>query len=142
MNVRYCERCKAFFGGGAFKIVDSCIYCEGDVIERNISCDDVDVLYEVTPIDNFETVVEAMISLKEKDVIEYELKMSQFRNQVGQQKQIKAQLKPSNLPKCPRCGSTAITAGQRGWNLMWGFIGSSDTVNRCSNCGHKWKPRK
>ena len=44
------------------------------------------------------------------------------------------------LPKCPRCGSTSITAGQRGYSLLWGFIGSGNTVNRCSNCGHKWKP--
>lgn len=43
-------------------------------------------------------------------------------------------------PRCPRCGSTAITAGQRGFSLWTGFIGSSKTVNRCANCGYKWKP--
>jgi len=43
-------------------------------------------------------------------------------------------------PKCPRCGSTAITAGQRGYSLLWGFLGSGNAVNRCSNCGNKWKP--
>ena len=85
--------------------------------------------------------LETMISLKEKDIIEYELKMSQFRNQVNQQEQSKAQSKPQpNQPKCPRCGSTSITAGQRGYSLMWGFLGSGNTVNRCANCGHKWKP--
>lgn len=46
-----------------------------------------------------------------------------------------------NIPKCPRCGSTAITAGQRGFSIVTGFWGSSATVNRCSNCGYKWKPK-
>lgn len=48
--------------------------------------------------------------------------------------------KKSNQPKCPKCGSTAITAGQRGYSLLTGFIGSSKTMNRCANCGYKWKP--
>lgn len=46
----------------------------------------------------------------------------------------------SNQVKCPKCGSTSITAGQRGYSLLTGFIGSGKTVNRCANCGHKWKP--
>ena len=46
----------------------------------------------------------------------------------------------ANVPKCPTCGSTAITAGQRGYSFLTGFIGSSKTVNRCANCGYKWKP--
>ena len=45
-----------------------------------------------------------------------------------------------NQPKCPKCGSTAITTGQRGFSLVTGFIGSNKTMNRCANCGHKWKP--
>lgn len=49
-------------------------------------------------------------------------------------------LKENNQPKCPKCGSTAITAGQRGYSFLTGFIGSSKTMNRCANCGHWWKP--
>lgn len=45
-----------------------------------------------------------------------------------------------NTPKCPKCGSTAITTGARGVNLTSGMIGASKTVNRCTNCGHTWKP--
>lgn len=41
---------------------------------------------------------------------------------------------------CPRCGSTAITTGSRGYSLVWGFAGSNKTVNRCGKCGHTWKP--
>ena len=42
--------------------------------------------------------------------------------------------------KCPRCGSTAITTGSRGYGLVWGFAGSGKTVNRCGKCGYSWKP--
>lgn len=45
-------------------------------------------------------------------------------------------------PKCPKCGSTSITTGQRGYSLLTGFLGSNKTVNRCANCGHTWKPGK
>ena len=47
-----------------------------------------------------------------------------------------------NTPKCPKCGSTAITTTSRGWKWTTGFIGSGQTINRCGNCGHTWKPRK
>lgn len=43
--------------------------------------------------------------------------------------------------RCPNCNSTSISTGTRGWSMMWGFIGSGSTVNRCARCGHKWKPR-
>ena len=52
-----------------------------------------------------------------------------------------------NNPKCPRCGSTAITTGQRGFKYHWFvwfdlcFFGSNITVNRCGNCGHSWEPK-
>ena len=41
---------------------------------------------------------------------------------------------------CPRCGSTAVTTGSRGYSLVWGFAGSGKTVNRCGKCGYSWKP--
>lgn len=44
--------------------------------------------------------------------------------------------------KCPKCGSTQITAGARGVNALWGFVGASKTVNRCMKCGHSWTPHK
>lgn len=42
--------------------------------------------------------------------------------------------------KCPRCGSTAVTTGQRGFSILTGFLGSNKTVNRCGKCGYTWKP--
>ena len=81
--------------------------------------------------------IDAMINLYQADIIEYELKMSQFRQQLEGQKQAQ-----DTRPKCPKCGSTAITTGSRGVNFTFGLIGASKTVNRCSNCGHTWKPKK
>lgn len=48
----------------------------------------------------------------------------------------------TGLVSCPKCFSTQISTGSRGYSIFWGFIGSGDTVNRCANCGHKWKPRR
>ena len=87
--------------------------------------------------DNY-AVVDAMIELRQKDIIEYELKMSQFRDRA---KQIRlARIDEEERVKCHRCGSTNITTGQRGFKLTTGFIGSNKTVNRCGNCGYSWKP--
>lgn len=44
--------------------------------------------------------------------------------------------------RCPKCSSTQITTGSRGYSMVWGFVGAGKTVNRCANCGHKWEPRK
>lgn len=76
---------------------------------------------------------QAMIDLKEKDIIEFNAKMAQF----NQQKALE-----ESKPHCPKCGSTAISTGARGVNYLWGFIGASKTVNRCSNCGYTWKPKR
>lgn len=42
---------------------------------------------------------------------------------------------------CPRCGSSAVTTGQRGYSLLTGFLGSNKTVNRCGKCGYSWQPK-
>lgn len=51
-------------------------------------------------------------------------------------------MEQSNILKCPKCNSQNIAIGKRGFSLLTGFIGSSQTMNRCGNCGHKWKPRR
>ena len=49
--------------------------------------------------------------------------------------------KEANKIRCPRCGSTQITTGQRGFSFWTGFIGANKTVNRCAKCGHSWRPK-
>ena len=46
----------------------------------------------------------------------------------------------NDIIKCPKCGSTHIATGARGFNVWTGFLGSGKTVNRCGSCGHMWKP--
>lgn len=47
-----------------------------------------------------------------------------------------------DVVRCPKCKSTQIVTGQRGYSVVWGFLGSNKTMNRCAKCGHKWEPKK
>ncbi len=42
--------------------------------------------------------------------------------------------------RCPKCGSTSIVTTNRGFSLMWGFIGSGSPRNVCQKCGYRFKP--
>ena len=82
-----------------------------------------------------------MIELKEKDIIEFNLKMSQFRTQAQQQKQ--NETLTNNTPKCPTCGSTnieKISVGKKAiGGAMFGLFSSNIRNNmHCRNCGAKW----
>lgn len=105
------------------------------MIDTGISFDEFNIIRKLSSEDG---LLDAMVELKKKDIIEYNLKISQFKTQLQQQKSSVSQ--STNTVLCPRCGSTNITAGQRGYSLLTGFVGSGSTVNRCANCGHKWKP--
>lgn len=84
----------------------------------------------------------AMAKLKEEDIIEFNVKYAPMKMAVEQKWEENRRRKAlANAPKCPKCGSIHITTGSRGVSGFWGFIGASKTVNRCSSCGHTWKPR-
>ena len=134
--VKQCLKCKQIIGCCKLEdLVHIANNCNGELKTLNISWDELSIIEDISTDKNF---IEAMIDLKEKDIIEYNLKMSQFKAQLQQQKSSAPQ--SANTVRCPRCGSTNITAGQRGYSLLTGFVGSGSTVNRCANCGHKWKP--
>ena len=84
------------------------------------------------------TFIDAMINHHQTDIIEYELKMSQFRSQLEQQKQTQ-----DNRPKCPTCNSTNIAKidglERAGSIAVFGLF--SKKINKtfkCKNCGHTW----
>lgn len=112
--------------------------CNGNFIETSLSYDDFWVLCDISDDNDF---LQAMIDLKERDIIEFNLKMSQFKSQLEQQKSNKAQ--NSNRPKCPTCGSTnieKISVTKKAFGgAMFGIL-SSDVRNsmHCKNCGAKW----
>ena len=107
--------------------------------EININIDEYLILEKIS---NDISFFEAMIKLKQDDIIEYQSRMSQFRNQIEQQEQIKKQSEEQqrNQVRCPKCGSIHIAEGTRGYTLTTGFIGSSNFRYVCKNCGFKWKP--
>lgn len=42
-------------------------------------------------------------------------------------------------PFCPKCGSTDLSANNRGYSMITGTIGSKDVYITCIKCGHRWK---
>lgn len=44
--------------------------------------------------------------------------------------------------KCPKCGSASINTINRGYSIVWGFLGSGSARNVCQKCGYKWVPGK
>lgn len=134
-----CEKCGAV---GLCNDTDQLIHkvnnCNGNLKKTNISENDFDLLHDISDDKNF---LQAMIDLKEKDIIEYNLKMSQFKSQLEQQKSNKAQ--NDNTPRCPHCRSTnirPISGLNRGASIaMWGIF--SKKINKsfeCLNCKYTW----
>lgn len=138
--VQYCPKCFEYYGAGIFKSCEKCLYCDGELTELNIEKDEFNILYRISSDNSF---LEAMIDLKEKDPIEFQLKISQFKTQLQQQEQLKQTIEESSSSKkltCPKCGSTNIQTTNRGFSLVTGFIGSGSPRNVCQQCGFKWKP--
>lgn len=107
-----------------------------DITGSNISIGDILMLKEISCNKDF---LQAMIELKEKDIIEYTAKLSQFKSQVNQQTQ---QIN-NNKPKCPTCGSTKLskvsTISKAGSVALWGLFSQKVKKNwHCGNCGYEW----
>lgn len=120
-----------------------CPFCKQKLIDTMLTKEDFFAIGEYSNYNR--DLLLAMIDLRKKDIIEFETKMQPFRQDAKRreeeaERRTQEYLAKKNLPKCPKCGSTSITSGQRGYSLLTGFIGSGKTVNRCANCGYKWKP--
>lgn len=138
--IRTSEKNAEFVKGFIFtsdKNVNNCPHCGMPLCDVPITIDDFATIRTVSNYNR--ELLEAMIALKEKDIIEYELKMSQFRNQAQQIEQTKPKTKEKPIT-CPKCGSTSIISGTRGFTFTTGFFGSGNYRKVCENCGYKWKP--
>lgn len=107
------------------------------LVETNITEEELDLMGEASNYNRH--FLEAMIDLKQKNVIEYELKMSQFRSQVGQQKQQEQVKQESNSIRCPYCHSTNVkkisTTSRAASAMVFGII--SKKIGKqwhCDNC--------
>lgn len=147
-RVIYCQKCAhtkydnmhyMFFPyNGYYRIHQTSNTCpknHNHIFETNMTEDDYDILVQISRDTAF---FEAMMKLKDEDIIEYESRMSQFRQQINQQKSDKSD---DEAVKCPKCGSTNISTGARSVSFVFGFLGADKTVNRCAKCGYSWKPR-
>ena len=112
-----------------------CLKCGNSLKEYNITKEEFITIYKISNDRNF---LEQMIQLKETDLIEYQLKLSQFKTQLQQQESSKIQ--NSNIPKCPTCSSTNIHKisglSKAGSVAMWGIF--SRKVHKqwhCDSCG-------
>ena len=54
----------------------------------------------------------------------------------------RAEYSKQGIPTCPKCGSPSIATVNRGFSIIWGFIGSGQPINVCQNCGNKWEVGK
>lgn len=137
--VKKCNKCGRFcVCSDDDYIVDGYKGCDGLMVDTGIKFDDYLIISKISDDNNF---LQAMIDLKEKDIIEFNLKMSQFKSQLEQQKSNKIQ--NDNRPKCPTCGSTNIEKISMTKKAFGGAIFgifSSDVRNsmHCKNCGAKW----
>lgn len=116
-----------------------CVVCGRNLINTALTVDEYSILEGIT---NEVSLFDAMDDLKQKDPIEFQLKMSQFKTQLQQQESSK-QTEEDNQPHCPTCGSTDIQkiSGTKRW-LSTGLFGlaSSDIGKSmcCKKCGYKW----
>ena len=123
--------------------LSNCYYCNTPLVETNVSKEDFHDIAKAS--NNNRQLLEAMIELKKKDIIEYELKMGQFRTQVQQQKIAKQQsMENKNIPRCPTCNSTnlsKISNVKKATKIgLFGIFGAGDIGKtwKCNNCGSKF----
>ena len=147
--LKFCPECKKLhppknhvkgWGYIFFGIPDDATECKfGHPIQvLNITVEDYCVWSQISDNPDF---YDAMIKLHDEDIIAYETKMAELRIKAKELEEAKAREKAEKMkPRCPKCGSTSITAGQKGYSLLTGFLGNNKTVNRCANCGYTWKP--
>lgn len=136
----YCINCRHIAKtNGALENI-KCEKCNSDncVVFKNkitIPFHEMDIIRKISTNNKF---WQAMVELQENNIIDYELKMNQFREQIERQKEAY-----DNRPKCPTCGShniVKIDALERvGSVAMFGLF--SKKINKtfkCKNCGHTW----
>lgn len=146
--IKFCKKCQdeknsRCPSGYSFWWKDSvvqCPNCGGKLVDIDFPARDLAVIEEISEDTAF---IEAMMKLKQDDIIEYQSRMSQFRCQVEQQEQVKKEAEEESKPHCPHCKSTNISkigTGERvGSIAMFGIF--SKKINKsfeCKNCGYTW----
>lgn len=148
-NMEWCddEKLKEFSKGYHNVLVPKegltiCPACKKGILEDSIlTHDEFNLIEDVSDSDR--QFLEAMIELKKKDPIEYQLKMSQFKANLKQQEQVQESRTEENKPRCPTCGSTNIERISLGKKAVGGALFGIFSSNvrksmHCKSCGYKW----
>lgn len=128
---KYCKKCGFVDGEGD---IDICPIC------KSTDWEDADLI-TIKEISTDKDFLEAMIELKKNDPIEYQLKMSQFKANLGQQESSKP--KEDNTLRCPTCNSTKVkkisaTSKVVGASMFGLFSKTARSQFKCEQCGYKW----
>lgn len=106
--------------------------CNGILEQINLSCDDMYIIEDISTDKDF---IQAMIDLKENDIIKYNLKISQFKTQLSQQESNSIQ-KDITL-RCPYCKSANVkkisSMSKVGSVVIWGIF-SAGKVSKNYHC--------
>ena len=112
----------------------TCYKCKSHMTKTNLTTDEFKYIKQISTDRDF---IEAMMKLKQENIIDFKLKIADFKSRVESDENERK--KNSNIPSCPKCGSTSLATVNRGFSLFTGFIGSGKPMNVCQKCGYKWK---
>ena len=115
-----------------------CPFCGNPIVDTGIDRKDYCALLIASKYNR--QMIDAMIELKKKDPIEYEIKMIEFRKE---SKRIMDEDDSDIMPKCPTCGSINVEKISFGKKLTGGalfglFSSNVRKTMHCRNCGYKW----
>jgi len=118
-----------------------CPFCNNKLTDTGLPVDDFFLIDEAT--DSNRQILDEMIELHNKDILEYQLKLNQFRLQKEEADRIFRKRLEDARPHCPNCHSKnikSISALNRGASIaMWGIF--SKKINKsfeCKSCGYTW----
>lgn len=118
-----------------------CPFCDNKLIDTELSVDDFHLIGKAS--DWNREVLDLMIELHKNNLIEYQLKINQFKIQQEQTNKLEEEQREKSGPHCPHCQSTnikSISGLNRGASIaMWGIF--SKKINKsfeCKNCGYTW----
>lgn len=149
-KARYCPYCKqhktnenaawlryAFYFHNGYMTDDEikCSECGTTLVKMNLTVEEFDTIIDISGDPSF---IEAMDELKQKDPIEFNLKLAQFKTQIGQQQNAN-----TDQLKCPTCSSTNVqrissTAKVAGVVAFGIFSKTAKSQFKCGNCGYKF----
>lgn len=145
-KVSFCPEC--FKDWYLFKPTDTpeknpeyqnCEYCGAKLLHTKMTAEEKFLIKHISKDKDF---FMAMLKLREDDIIEYQTKISAFRDKARRDGCYDSP-KQSNQPKCPTCRSTNIRkigTGERVASVV-GFGIFSKKINKtwkCNNCGYTW----